>query len=130
MADPTAAFLEQLAQRGQDPLLEKASGTVRLELVGGKRVDTWLVTVEHGRLAVANEDRPADLTMRAEKAVFDGLASGKVNPVAALLRGALTIEGDWELAVLIQRLFPGPPAKRASRSNGGRKPKPGGGAKK
>ena len=30
--------------------------------------------------------------------------------MAALLRGALAIEGDAELLVLFQRLFPGPPA--------------------
>ena len=33
----------------------------------------------------------------------------RLNPVAAVLRGELAIEGDWRLLVLVQRLFPGPP---------------------
>ena len=39
--------------------------------------------------------------------------------MAAYLRGDLTLEGDPELMVLIQRIFPGPPA--ASRRRGARR---------
>ncbi len=44
--------------------------------------------------------------MRVDKTVFDGIASGEVNPVAAVLRGSMGMEGDRELLVLFQRLFP------------------------
>ncbi len=30
--------------------------------------------------------------------------------MAAVLRGAIALEGDWELIVLFQRLFPSPPS--------------------
>ncbi len=45
--------------------------------------------------------------MRADKAVFDKVASGRLNAVAAVLRGDLQVEGDWRLLVRMQRLFPG-----------------------
>jgi hypothetical protein len=41
-----------------------------------------------------------------------------VNATAAVLRGELAIEGDWELMVLFQRLLPGPPTSRARRQAG------------
>ena len=45
--------------------------------------------------------------MSAEKATFDAIASGKMNAMAALLRGALTAEGKIILLTALQRLFPG-----------------------
>jgi putative sterol carrier protein len=53
----------------------------------------------------------ADCTIRATKQVFDGVAGGEVNATAAVLRGALVVEGDPELLTLFQRLFPGPPKR-------------------
>jgi putative sterol carrier protein len=50
--------------------------------------------------------------MRADKDVFDKLVSGRLNPVAAMLRGDLALEGNWRLLILIQRLFPGPRPRR------------------
>jgi hypothetical protein len=35
--------------------------------------------------------------------------------MAALLRGAMAVEGDVELLVLFQRLFPAPPSSRERR---------------
>jgi putative sterol carrier protein len=125
MAEATAGFFEQLAERGRDPLLEKARGTVRLEIVDGKRVEPVLLRIDRGNIDVALEDRPADLTLRADRPTFDGMARGTTNPVTAIMRGAMTIDGDWGLAVLLQRVFPSPP-RRGRRSTGktdrGRKP--------
>jgi hypothetical protein len=56
--------------------------------------------------------------------LFEAIAAGKVNATAAVLRGELAIEGDWELMVLFQRLLPGPPTSRNRRpagSNGRRR---------
>ena len=51
---------------------------------------------------------PADCVLRADRKLFARMASGKVNAMAAVLRGAVTIEGDPRLLVLFQRLLPGP----------------------
>jgi putative sterol carrier protein len=112
-ADRTAAFFEELRERRHEPLLEKATGTVRFDLQRGKRTETWFVGVTKGDLVVSREAAAADpdLTIRAGKALFDGVATGEVNPVAAVLRGAMIVEGDVRLVVLLQRLFPGRPPK-------------------
>ena len=55
----------------------------------------------------------ADCVVRGDKALFDGIAGGEVNAMAALLRGALTFQGDPELLVRLQRVFPSPPARVA-----------------
>ena len=116
MTEGTAEFFEQLAAQGPNPLLEKARGTVRLEIVEGKRVDPVLLRIDRGEIDVSSGGGPADLTLRADRPTFDGIARGTTNPVTAIMRGAMTIDGDWGLAVLLQRVFPSPP-RRGRRSN-------------
>jgi putative sterol carrier protein len=108
MKGATESFLDDLGGRGHEPLLEKTTGTVRLELENGKQVEGWFVTVDKGDIAVSHKKANADCTIRARKELFDGIASGEVNAMAAVLRGAVAVEGNWELLVLFQRLFPGP----------------------
>jgi putative sterol carrier protein len=118
MSDATAEFFDALTHRGHVPVLEKAKGTVRFELADGKRVDRWLLAVDKGDLSVSRRNVGADCTLRADKALFDRIVDGEVNATAAVLRGAVTIDGDMELLVQLQKLFPGPPAKRRRRRNG------------
>ena len=80
------------------------------ELTGGARTERWRVTVDKGRVAVARGNGPADCAFRADRKLFGRIASGKVNAFAAVLRGAVSIEGDPRLLVLFQRLLPGPPS--------------------
>jgi putative sterol carrier protein len=115
MSDPTEELFERLAERGHEPLLARAGGTVRVELVDGKRIDYWRVTVERGDVTVARGEGPADCVARAKKELFDRLASGRANAVVATLRGDLVLAGDYNLGVLFQRIFPGPPAARKRR---------------
>ena len=75
----------------------------------------WIVTVEKGDLSVSRGNGHADCVVRAQKALFDRIAAGKVNAVAAVLRGDLEIDGDWRLLVWMQRLFPG---RRGQRHTG------------
>jgi putative sterol carrier protein len=112
-ADPTAAFFDELATRSDEPLLRKATGVMRVEVVDGRTVRRWLVSVEDGRISVAKGAGAATCSFRADKAVFDKIASGRLNAVAAMLRGELAVDGDWRLLVRMQRLFPSPPRRRA-----------------
>lgn len=112
MTDPTDAFFAALGQLGHEPLLEKISGTIRFEIVDGKRVERWLLTVDKGDVAVSRKNDRADCALRADKALFARVASGEVNPMAATLRGDIAIEGKSELLVPFQRLLPGPPRRR------------------
>jgi putative sterol carrier protein len=107
-ADATARFFEKLAERGHEPLLEKVKGTVRFDLVGGERVERWLVTVDRGDITISRRNAAADCVVRAERALFERIAAGETNTMAAMLRGEVAVEGDLELAASFQRLLPGP----------------------
>jgi putative sterol carrier protein len=115
VADVTKEFFDGLGQRGREPLLRKSRGTVRFEIVDGKRTERCYVTVDRGDITVSGRGARAEAVIRADRALFERIATGELNPIAAVLRGELAIEGDWRLLVLVQRLFPGPPTKKASR---------------
>ncbi len=118
-SDPTARFFESLAARGEEPLLRKATGSARFEIVDGKRTKRWLVTVDKGRLQVSRQVVASpDCVIRVDKTLFDKIASGKENAVAAVLRGDLALDGDWRLLVWVQRLFPGPRQRRRTMTAG------------
>jgi putative sterol carrier protein len=107
MADPTVELFDRLAQRGHDTLLEKYSGALRFDLTDGKQTHYWLLTIRKGNLAVSREHGPADCVLQADKAVFDGIALGELNPMAAYLRGLLGVQGDLELLTAFRQLLPG-----------------------
>jgi len=119
MTKTTEEFFDELGRRDHEPLLEKVTGTLRVDLVRGKRTEHWLLAVRRGDLAVSHRNTKADCVLRADGALFDRIASGEANAMAALLRGEMGVEGDVELLVLFQRLFPGPPASRDRRRAAG-----------
>jgi putative sterol carrier protein len=106
MTDSTAAFFDELGRRGHVPLLERATGTIRFDLVDGTRADRWLVTVDKGDVSVSRKNVAADCVVRMKRTLFDAMMRGDANGMAAYLRGELTFEGDPEFLVLIQRAFP------------------------
>ena len=108
MADATTEFFQGLEARGHEPALEKASGSVRFDLTDDGRKSRWLVEIDHGDIAVSHRNAKADCVIRLEKSLFEEIAQGKENAVAAVLRGELQIDGSPQLLVLFQRLFPGP----------------------
>jgi putative sterol carrier protein len=105
MGSDTTTFFDELAQRGYEPLLAKASGTARFDIRNGKS-ERWLVTVDKGRVSVSRRNARADTVVRSDRRTFDRLASGRENVLAAVLRGQVAIEGDSRLLVRLQRLFP------------------------
>lgn len=114
MADATADFFEGLGRRRPEPLLAKTSGTLRFDLVNREQTERWLVSIDKGDVTVSHKAGKADCSVRAHKEVFDSIARGERNAMAAVLRGALVVEGDPNLLVRFQRLFPSPPATRGS----------------
>lgn len=112
--DPTATFFEELASRGHVPLLHHESGTIRVDLQDGSHVEHWYITLDRGTVAVSHRNARADAVMRTERKLFDGMAKGTVNTIAALLRGVLDVEGDLGLLSSLARLFPGPPRSRVT----------------
>jgi putative sterol carrier protein len=108
LMDATTEFFHELGARGHERLLEKATGTIRFELTNGKRKARWLVTVKKGDITVSHANSRADCVVRTDHELSNQIVTGELNAMAAMLRGALTVEGKPELLVLFQRLFPGP----------------------
>jgi putative sterol carrier protein len=110
--DATADFFERLSRRGHEPRFGTASGTLRVERVNGGAGDSWLVRVENGDVGVSHKRGKADCTIRASDDVLDAVVRGELNAMAAVLRGAVDVEGDSKILIRFQRLFPGPPQDR------------------
>ncbi|MEV0270375.1 MAG: SCP2 sterol-binding domain-containing protein [Hamadaea sp.] len=119
MSNPTEAFFTELADRGQDPRLAGASGALRIDVhtdgdLAGKPSGHWLITFGDGEVAVARGKAPADCVVQITDDLLDRLVTGEANGMASVLRGAMSIQGDIELPIQLQRIFPGPPASRVS----------------
>lgn len=105
--DATAKFFAGLAEPRREPLLANASGSIRIELRQGKRTEARTVVVDRGEVRLT-DTRDATCRIAADRELFNRLVSGQTNAVAAMLRGAVAVEGDLELLILFQRTLPGP----------------------
>jgi hypothetical protein len=114
MADATAAFFDELARRGHEPLLGNAVGTIRFEAGSDSGIDIWRVSLDRGDVVVSRDEGSADCVVRADERTLDAIVTGQTNAMAALLRGAVAFEGDPELLVLLRRVFGPPPDDGAS----------------
>jgi putative sterol carrier protein len=103
--DAVAAFFEDLSNRGHDPLLRSVSGTVRFDLVSGKKTERWLLEIRKGSLSVSHRNVAADTVMRLSRTLFEAVARGETNLLPALLRGEVTLEGDYRLMIMVRRLL-------------------------
>src|SRR5262245_60719316 len=104
MSDTTTQFFEQLGKRGHEPLLDHATGTIRFDIRNGKRTERWFVSVQKGDIAVSHGNGAADAVVTADSELFESLATGKENAMAAMLRGAMVAEGRVQLLAQFQRL--------------------------
>ncbi|GGK06826.1 hypothetical protein GCM10010123_40710 [Pilimelia anulata] len=121
MSDVTTAFFEELAESGYEPMLRRATGTIRFDLESDDRVTQWMVAIDHGVPAVSRKKGRADCVVRADAALFDKVVTGEANTVAAMLRGRIAATSEKpELLVLFQRYLRA--RALANRPESGRKP--------
>ncbi|MEV4755214.1 SCP2 sterol-binding domain-containing protein [Micromonospora sp. NPDC049559] len=107
MADPTNDFFSRLP-RGDHPFLpDKYSGTLRVDLRVDHRTEHWYLTVLDNDVQVSRRSNQADAILQTDKALFDELVSGRRAVKAALLRGAITVEGDLRMLNAFRYLLPG-----------------------
>jgi predicted lipid carrier protein YhbT len=97
---------------------------MRFDLTEDGQVICYLITVDAGKLTVSRERLDANTVVHAPRPVFDRIASGLQNGMVAVLRGVISVEGDLELVVLLQRLLPGPPGQQPRTRAGIRTPAP------
>ena len=117
MADATTEFFAALGSRGHEPLLKRATGTMRFDLREGKKIERWLISVVKGDIVVSRRNARADAVVSADKALFERIATGETNALAAMLRDEVDVEGDVRLLVAFQRLLPSASRSRRRRSS-------------
>ncbi len=110
----SAAFFEELASRDWVPLLHNTCGTIRADLEGTPGTTHWYVDIDRGKVKVSHRNVRADAVVRGTAELFDKMATGRTNATAAMLRGALRVEGDLELVSALSRLLPGPPRSQVT----------------
>ena len=115
-SDSIAEFFADLGRRGHEPLLEKARGSARFDVADGRRTERWLVTIDKGDLRISRRNAAADCIVRVDRSSFERAVAGKLNLMAAVLRGEVGIGGDERLIVLLRRLFLKPPRRRRART--------------
>jgi putative sterol carrier protein len=101
-ADAGMQFLQELDGR-EVQSLAKARGTIRFDLADNGQTKHVRVELDRGRISVSRGAAAADCVVRMDAKLFGDLAAGKANPLAAVLRGVLTFNGDPELLVLFRR---------------------------
>ena len=112
MPDPTEGFFAGLAERAQHPALRRTSGSIRIDIERDGKLAHWRLDIRGGQVAVSRSGDAADCVIGTPAKLFDELATGKANAMAAALRNELTLEGDPGFLVRFQRLFPAPTGRR------------------
>jgi hypothetical protein len=107
------AFFARLESERQ-PLLGGVSGTLRFDVVTDDATSCWHITIDHGTVMVHNEPAAADAVARLDASCFEDVVCGRMNAVAAALRGEVAVDGNPRLLNIFQRLFPGPGEASAS----------------
>jgi putative sterol carrier protein len=108
MTDVAEQFLSSLARSGFQPLLQKTTGSLAVRLLDGSEVDEWMLSVDEGEVSARHGAGNADATLTVERSLFAQMVKGRANAMAAVLRGEVTIVGDLDLLMAVQRMFPGP----------------------
>jgi putative sterol carrier protein len=109
MAEEMDEFLTELGGQTHVRLLERASGTVLIELEDDGQTERWYVNVKRGDVSLSRSmPRSAsapDCVLRTKASTFKAIRTGQLNLMAAVLRGLLSIEGRVALVVALQGLF-------------------------
>jgi len=103
MGQPTRQFFDTLAQRIPRQLPREVRGTLRCDLRTGDHIEHWYLTVGED-VAVSHSDAEADCIMRCDTATFDAVVTGRLNAMAAYLRGRIEAKGKVGMLEALQML--------------------------
>lgn len=110
-SDRVGEFFDELGRRGHEPLLDRMAAVGRVELYGGERIECWFVTVRNGDIAVSRDggEAGADWVLKADRRAFERVIRDDAGLLAALIRGAVSVElvDPAQRLGLINRLFTG-----------------------
>jgi SCP-2 sterol transfer family len=109
-ADPIEQFFAILAEPGRIPTFDGESATLRFDVLGaGSEAEHWHVQIADGDVSVTRSAAPADAVVHVSREHLEAMVTGRLNAMAAILRGLLTCEGSMAALVMFQRCLPGPP---------------------
>ncbi|MEV0328792.1 SCP2 sterol-binding domain-containing protein [Micromonospora echinospora] len=115
LTGPAVEYLTHRVSGRHTDVAETTAGTVRLDISENGWTDHWYLTVERQTVRVTRSAEEAELVVRADREVFDQLATGRTHIIGALLRNDVTARGRLPLLTVLNRILPGPPGARHPR---------------
>lgn len=80
-----------------------------MDVLDGKKVERWHISIDRGDVAVTHSSGPADATVRIDRRHLEAMITGRMNAQAAFLRNLFACEGSVSALMMFQRCLPGPP---------------------
>lgn len=102
MPESVQDFFTTLAARRYVPLLHSVSGTIQWDIEGEGQ---WNVIINKGAVTVNRDNLTPDSLLSCDKDTFLALVKDEKNPFIAFLQGKLTLQGNFGLANVFQRIF-------------------------
>ena len=100
-------LLDALALRSREQPAAAFDGLIRIDVVdNAATAEQWYLQCVKGVVTVALEGDEPDCVIAGDQATLAAVLSGSANPMAAVLRGALAVGGQYILLVGLRRLFP------------------------
>ena len=83
----------------------KTAGMTNSYLFDIEGAGRWTVSVDDGKVSVAEGGEDADAVISTSEATFEKIVSGEQNPTSAYMTGKLKVKGDMGAAMKLQKLF-------------------------
>jgi hypothetical protein len=115
VSEATERFFESLPARAPAVLRSPITGTLQIDLSTGNRTDHWLIQMRPGEAVVTHARGTADALWHSSADLFERLASGRTQAIAAVLRNESTFSGNVVLFLAFRRFLPNPPGTRDPR---------------
>ena len=108
MVDATTRFFETSTGGRYEPCWRSPAEASASDLHEGARTTHWLMRSTGESIEVSREDREADTVIGTSPALFENLAAGREDGVAALLRGDITVTRGPPVGAAVGAALPQP----------------------
>jgi len=98
-------LLEAIAERSHERPLTAVNGVLCFDVRGGERTERWYLHWKKGVITLSGEGGDPDCVVTGDVTTLTAVLSGRANFMAAILRGALEVEGRFLLLVSLRRLL-------------------------
>lgn len=87
---------------------QNTAGMTNSYLFEIKKVGSWLVAVDDGKVTVSEGDGDADARITMSEDVFQKLVAGEQNPMRAVMTGKIKVKGSMGAAAKLQKILAPP----------------------